>query len=119
MDLLDYLIAALLGLVEGLTEFIPVSSTGHLILVGDLLGFEGPQGDVFEVVIQFGAILAVIWLYRAKFLHVAVSLSREPASRRFVTISLLGFLPALVIGAFAARLHQVGAVLALGGVASC
>lgn len=101
MELYDFFVAALLGLVEGLTEFIPVSSTGHLILVGDLLDFGGPQGEVFEVVIQLGAILAVIWLYRAKFFHVAVSLLSEPASRRFVTIVLLGFLPAMVIGAFA------------------
>ena len=101
MDLSIYFIAALLGLVEGLTEFIPVSSTGHLILVGDLLGFGGPQGEVFEVVIQLGAILAVVWFYRAKFLHVAVSLFSDAASRRFVTIVLLGFLPAVVIGAFA------------------
>ena len=101
MDLLSYLMAALLGLVEGLTEFIPVSSTGHLILFGDLIGFKGPQSDIFEVVIQFGAILAVIWLYRAKFMHVAVSMMSEAASRRFVTIVVLGCVPALVIGAFA------------------
>lgn len=101
MQLYDFFVAALLGLVEGLTEFIPVSSTGHLILVGDLLNFGGPQGEVFEVVIQFGAILAVIWLYRVKFAHVAVSLLSEWASRRFVTIVVLGFLPAMVIGAVA------------------
>ena len=101
MDLISYLMAAFLGLVEGLTEFIPVSSTGHLILFGDLIGFEGPQSEIFEVVIQFGAILAVIWLYRAKFMHVAVSMVSEAASRRFVTIVVLGCVPALVIGAFA------------------
>lgn len=101
MELYDFLVAALLGLVEGLTEFIPVSSTGHLILVGDLLGFGGTQGEVFEVVIQLGAILAVVWFYREKFFHVAVSLLSEPASRRFATIIFLGFLPALVVGAFA------------------
>ncbi|MBK8210021.1 MAG: undecaprenyl-diphosphate phosphatase [Rhodospirillales bacterium] len=95
-----YLIAVVLGLVEGVTEFLPVSSTGHLILVGDLLGFQGPQGEIFEVVIQLGAILAVVWLYRAKFLHVAITALSEPASRRFITIIVLGVLPALVIGAF-------------------
>lgn len=101
MDLFQFLSAVVLGLVEGLTEFIPVSSTGHLILFGDLIGFEGPQSDIFEVVIQFGAIMSVIWLYRAKFLHVALSMLSEPASRRFVTTVFLGFLPAMVIGAFA------------------
>jgi undecaprenyl-diphosphatase len=101
LDPISYLTAALLGVVEGLTEFIPVSSTGHLILLVDLLGFKGPAGHVFEIAIQFGAILAIIWLYRAKFQEVAFGLFSEPAARRFVTILLLGFLPAMVIGAFA------------------
>lgn len=126
MELLSvYLVAVVLGLVEGITEFLPVSSTGHLILVGDLLGFQGPQGEIFEVVIQLGAILAVVWLYRAKFLHVAVTAFSEPASRRFITIVVLGVLPALVIGAF---LHDfiksvlfspwvVSVTLILGGLA--
>jgi len=101
VDLAAYLTAALLGVVEGLTEFIPVSSTGHLILLGDLLGFKGPQSDVFKIAIQFGAILAIIWLYRAKFLHVAVGVFGDRASQRFVTIILMGFLPAMLIGAVA------------------
>lgn len=62
MDLTTFLQAALLGLVEGLTEFIPVSSTGHLILLTDLLGFQGPPGKLFEIVIQLGAILAIVAL---------------------------------------------------------
>jgi len=96
-----YLEAALLGLVEGLTEFIPVSSTGHLILLVDLLGFSGPPGRVFEIAIQFGAILAICWLYRHRFAHVARGLFTDTEAQRFVTIILLGFLPAMVIGVMA------------------
>ena len=101
MDLLTNLTAALLGIIEGLTEFLPVSSTGHLILAVDLLGFRGPAGHVFEIAIQLGAILAVCWLYRQRFAHVAMNLSRETAARRFVVNLLLGFLPAMIIGALA------------------
>ena len=71
MDLLSLLQAAILGLVEGITEFIPVSSTGHLIVAGDLLGFTGERAKTFEIFIQLGAILAVVWLYRERFLLVA------------------------------------------------
>src|SRR6516165_6741985 len=88
----------LLGLIEGLTEFLPVSSTGHLILADDLLGFKGPPGQVFEIVIQLGAILAVCVLYIRKLLAVLVGLPRDPAARRFVGNLLLAFLPAAVIG---------------------
>ncbi|HET6467734.1 MAG TPA: undecaprenyl-diphosphate phosphatase [Geminicoccaceae bacterium] len=90
--------AALLGVVEGLTEFLPVSSTGHLILVGYLLGFEGPPGKVFEVVIQFGAIVAICVVYFARLLDTAVALPTSPAARRFAAAILLAFLPALVLG---------------------
>jgi undecaprenyl-diphosphatase len=90
----------LLGLVEGVTEFLPVSSTGHLILLGDLLGFEGPPGRVFEVVIQLGAILAICVVYFGRFWNVATGLgSRDPNSWRFVRTVLLAFLPAMVLGA--------------------
>lgn len=65
--------AAMLGVVEGLTEFIPVSSTGHLILLVDRLGFRGPPGKVFEVAIQLGAISAICWVYRTKLWNVAIS----------------------------------------------
>jgi undecaprenyl-diphosphatase len=117
--------ALLLGVVEGLTEFIPVSSTGHLILLVDLIGFRGPPGKVFEIAIQLGAILAVCWLYRAKLLGVAVGLFAGGDDLRFVRNILLGFLPAMVIGA-AAHSHikntlfnpwVVSASLILGGVA--
>ncbi|MCL6263636.1 undecaprenyl-diphosphate phosphatase [Craterilacuibacter sp. RT1T] len=91
--------ALLLGIVEGLTEFLPVSSTGHLIVVGDLIGFSNNTGKVFEVVIQLGAILAVVWEYRARFSHVACGmLAREPASIKFVSNLIVAFLPSAVIG---------------------
>ncbi|HZA66564.1 MAG TPA: undecaprenyl-diphosphate phosphatase [Geminicoccaceae bacterium] len=101
MDLELLLGALLLGIVEGLTEFIPVSSTGHLILVIDLIGFRGPPGKVFEVVIQLGAILAVCWAYRHRFLRVAAGLQGDPDQIRFARNILLGFVPAMVIGALA------------------
>jgi undecaprenyl-diphosphatase len=91
--------ALLLGLVEGLTEFLPVSSTGHLILFGDLLGFQGPPGKVFEIVIQFGSIAAVCWLYRQRFFDAAFGLFREPKANRFAGNLVLAVLPALVVGA--------------------
>jgi len=97
----DLLEAALLGVVEGLTEFLPVSSTGHLILGTELLGFQGPPGKVFEIVIQFGAILAVLVVYARRFLDVALGLRHDPGARRFVMAILLAFLPAAVIGVFA------------------
>lgn len=95
------LIAALLGVVEGLTEFIPVSSTGHLILVGYLFGFDGPPGKVFEITIQFGAILAVCILYWRRLLRVALGLTGDPVSQRFATNIIVGFIPAMVIGVLA------------------
>lgn len=101
MDPVSLLTAALLGIVEGLTEFIPVSSTGHLILLVDLLGFQGPPGRVFEIAIQFGAILAICWMYRHRFIHVAAGLVNDTESQRFVVNILLGFLPAMVIGVMA------------------
>ncbi|MDX6750056.1 undecaprenyl-diphosphate phosphatase [Geminicoccaceae bacterium 1502E] len=90
--------AALLGIVEGLTEFLPVSSTGHLILVGWLIDFNGPPGKVFEVVIQLGAILAICALYFTRLLKVVLDLPRRPEARRFVLSILVAFLPAVVLG---------------------
>jgi undecaprenyl-diphosphatase len=96
------LIAALLGIVEGLTEFLPISSTGHLILAGSLLGFTGEKAKVFEIAIQTGAILAVIMVYRARLGATAASFfSRRPSGRegrRFVLNVSIGFLPAVVLG---------------------
>lgn len=101
VDLISYCMAGLLGIVEGLTEFVPVSSTGHLILLVDLLGFRGPAGRVFEIAIQFGAILAIIWLYRHRFLGIISGLTNNAESQRFAANLLLGFLPAMVIGVIA------------------
>ncbi|MBO3758735.1 undecaprenyl-diphosphate phosphatase [Ciceribacter sp. L1K23] len=92
--------ALILGLIEGLTEFIPVSSTAHVLLAGHFLGFESP-GNTFAVLIQLGAILAILTVYTAKLLQVALSLPTDPKSRRFVLSVLVGFLPAAVIGALA------------------
>jgi len=94
------LVAALLGLIEGLTEFIPVSSTGHLLLAGHFLGFDSP-GRTFEVVIQLGAVLAILTVYAAKLWRVASTIHTDPASARFVASVLLAFFPAALIGVLA------------------
>ncbi len=122
---MEFLSAAFLGLIEGITEFLPVSSTGHLILFVDLLGFDGPPGHVFEVVIQFGAILAIVaLLYWRKFLDVLLHLKQRSAQVHFV-LHLPLFTPAMVIGAVAhdaikAYLFNptvVALALLIGGVA--
>jgi undecaprenyl-diphosphatase len=95
MDLYLLLKAVILGVVEGLTEFLPISSTGHLILVGDLLNFNDERGKAFEVIIQFGAILAVCWEFREKLLKVALSFSSNKNSRRFVLNLLIASIPAM------------------------
>lgn len=101
----DFLVAAILGLVEGLTEFLPVSSTGHLIVAGSLLNFTGERAKLFEIVIQAGAIVAVCWEYRARLFAVARGLPRERAAQRFVLNLLIAFLPAAVLGlAFASAI---------------
>ncbi|MGV8996562.1 MAG: undecaprenyl-diphosphate phosphatase [Parvibaculaceae bacterium] len=90
--------AIFLGIVEGVTEFLPISSTGHLIIAGKLIGFEGSTANVFEVVIQFGAILAVCVLYAKKLLGVAFGLTNDPAARRFAIAICVAFLPAAFLG---------------------
>jgi len=90
--------ALILGIIEGLTEFLPVSSTGHLILAGQLLGFNDDKGKVFEIAIQFAAILAVVWEYRARLGHALVSVTSEPASQRLAINLFVAFLPAAVLG---------------------
>jgi undecaprenyl-diphosphatase len=94
----NLLTAAILGVVEGLTEFLPVSSTGHLIVAGSLLGYTGDRAKLFEIVIQAGAILAVCWEYRAKLISVVAGIFRERAAQRFVLNLAIAFLPAAVLG---------------------
>ncbi|MCC6707325.1 MAG: undecaprenyl-diphosphate phosphatase [Gammaproteobacteria bacterium] len=97
MDIL-YWKAVILGIVEGLTEFLPISSTGHLILAADLLHFNDDKAKVFQMVIQTGAILAVIWEYRARFIDALTGLGREPAANRFAANILVAFFPAVILG---------------------
>jgi undecaprenyl-diphosphatase len=91
--------ALLMGIVEGLTEFLPISSTGHLILLGELIGFEGPPGKTFEISIQLGAILAVVVIYRRLILDLLVNMWRPGLQRFYVINLILAFLPAAVLGA--------------------
>ena len=99
MTIIDYLQAVFMGLVEAATEFLPVSSTGHLILAGKLIGFDGPVADMFEVVIQLGAILSICVLYFSRLLHVVLDLGRSEGARRFAIASIVAVIPAFVFGA--------------------
>jgi undecaprenyl-diphosphatase len=116
--------AALLGLVEGVTEFIPVSSTGHLILVSHWLGETGEADKTFDIFIQLGAILAIVWLYRERLVHAVAAAGRDEPSRRFLLNLLIAFLPAAIVGFLAhdwikARLFTpvvVALALVIGGV---
>jgi undecaprenyl-diphosphatase len=94
------LVGAFLGLLEGLTEFIPVSSTGHLLLAGHFLGFENP-GNTFEVLIQLGAVLAILSVYFMRLWTIAMAIPTDPAARRFVIGIVIAFLPAAFIGVLA------------------
>lgn len=98
MDQILLIKAFILGVVEGLTEFLPVSSTGHLILVGDLLRFNGDKAKLFEVVIQVGAILAVCWEYRVKIAAVFSGLTSQRQAQKFVSNLIIAFLPLAVLG---------------------
>ncbi len=98
MDLVLLFKALILGIVEGLTEFLPVSSTGHLILVGDLLDFNSDREKVFMIAIQLGAILAVCWEYRQKITDVVVGIGSEKSAQRFVLNLLVAFMPAAILG---------------------
>lgn len=98
MDWFLLLKGLILGIVEGLTEFLPISSTGHLILVSDLLNFNDEKGKVFTIVIQLGAILAVCWEYRVKLRHVVTDIGSRQDANRFVLNLLIAFLPAAILG---------------------
>jgi undecaprenyl-diphosphatase len=125
MELQTVLQALLLGVVEGLTEFLPVSSTGHLIFLIDVLQFQGPPGKVFEIVIQLGAILAVCWIYRARLFGAVWAAPRDPVKRQFLLNILIAFFPSAVVGAvlhdFIKQVlfnpHIVAVMLMVGGVA--
>ncbi|MCU0950523.1 MAG: undecaprenyl-diphosphate phosphatase [Burkholderiaceae bacterium] len=124
MDWILYLKAAILGIVEGLTEFLPISSTGHLIVAASLLDFTGENAKTFEVAIQTGAMVAVIWEYRRKLLGTVTGLGHDPAARRFAMNVIIAFAPAvalaLVFGSFikAHLFHPVpvAAAFVLGGI---
>jgi undecaprenyl-diphosphatase len=98
VDLIVAIKALILGVVEGLTEFLPVSSTGHLIVAGSLLDWNDEKGKLFEIVIQFAAILAVCWQYRQRLWSVVATLPRDAKSQRFTLNLVLAFLPAAVLG---------------------
>jgi undecaprenyl-diphosphatase len=114
-----------LGIVEGITEFIPVSSTGHLILAGDLIGFDDEKAKVFEVFIQLGAILSVVWLYREKIFRVIKGFPTRKEDRSFSINIMIAFLPAAFVGLLAHKAIKaylfnpisVAAALIVGGVA--
>ena len=97
MDIILFIKALILGIVEGLTEFIPVSSTGHLIVAGNLLKFE-TTGEVFDITIQLGAILAIIFEYKHRFAHIITHIGKEPATNRFVLNLAIAFIPAAIVG---------------------
>lgn len=98
MELIIIFKLVILGIVEGLTEFVPVSSTGHLIIASDMLNFNNDFAKLFEVVIQLGAILAVVWLYRDKILKLILSIFSDKKSYSFAVNLLIAFLPASIIG---------------------
>ena len=92
------LVALILGIVEGLTEFLPISSTGHLIVAGSLLGYVGDEAKVFEIAIQSGAMLAIVWEYRARFAGVVRGALGDRRAQRFIANIAIAFMPAAVLG---------------------
>jgi undecaprenyl-diphosphatase len=125
LDIINLVKAALLGVLQGLTEFLPVSSTAHLLIAERLIGFDDP-GGAFTVMIQLGSVLAVMWLYRQRIVDVVTGLPTKPEARRFALMLFLAFLPAVAIGLFAAdfvktvlyeSFNIIAWALILGGVA--
>jgi undecaprenyl-diphosphatase len=116
--------ALILGIVEGLTEFLPISSTGHQIIVADLIGFGGDRAKAFNIIIQLGAILAVVWEFRQRIFDVVLGLPREREAQRFTANLLIAFFPAVILGlAFADLIEHwlfnpitVASALVIGGV---
>ncbi len=124
MDFWTAIQALILGVVEGLTEFLPISSTGHQIIVADLLDFGGERAMAFNIIIQLGAILAVVWEFRRKILDVVTGLPTQRNAQRFTVNLLIAFLPAVVLGViFADLIHHylfnpitVATALVIGGI---
>lgn len=124
MDLWTAAQALILGVVEGLTEFLPVSSTGHQIIVADLINFGGERAMAFNIIIQLGAILAVVWEFRRKIIDVVIGLPKQSEAQRFTVNLIIGVLPAIVLGVlFADLIHKylfnpitVATALVVGGV---
>ena len=124
MDMWTAASAMVLGIVEGLTEFLPISSTGHQIIVADLLDFGGERAMAFNIIIQLGAILAVVWAFRGKIISVVGGLGTQPEARRFTANLVIAFLPAVALGVlFSDVIHHylfnpitVACALIVGGV---
>ena len=124
MDILLAVKAIIMGLVEGFTEFLPISSTGHLILMGSLLDFTGTKSVVFKIVIQAGAMLAVVWEYRERIARVLKGLGSDPLQQRFARNVVIAFMPAAVAGVlFSSAITEllfhpvpVAVALVLGGI---
>lgn len=124
MDLWAAFQALILGIVEGLTEFLPISSTGHQIIVADLIGFTGDRAKAFNIIIQLAAIMAVMWEFRQRIIDVVIGLPREAQAQRFTVNLLVAFLPAAVLGVIFADLIEhwlfnpitVASALVIGGV---
>jgi undecaprenyl-diphosphatase len=124
MDLWTAAQALILGVVEGLTEFLPISSTGHQIIVADLIGFGGERAMAFNIIIQLGAILAVVWEFRRKIFDVVIGLPKQRQAQRFTANLLIAFMPAVVLGVLLSDLiHHylfnpitVATALVVGGV---
>jgi undecaprenyl-diphosphatase len=112
MDAL-WVVALILGALEGLTEFLPVSSTGHLIIAGHLLGWTDDISKVFKIVIQLGAVLAVCWAYRRRLVHLLTHVRKDPVERRLAINLLIAFVPAAVLGVL---LHHTIKALLFGPI---